>query len=27
VSAGPAEAGGSNPAAEDYTRFRRSGGL
>ena len=27
VSTAPAEAGGSNPAADAYTRFRRSGGF
>ncbi|HYK25837.1 MAG TPA: CpcT/CpeT family chromophore lyase [Steroidobacteraceae bacterium] len=27
VSTAPAEAGGSNPAADSYTRFRRSGGF
>jgi CpeT/CpcT family (DUF1001) len=27
VSTAPAEAGGSNPAADSYVRFRRSGGL
>lgn len=27
MSTGPADAGGSNPAADSYIRFRRSGGL